>query len=206
VAAAPVDIVPLTNGGFFDAAVVCARAFHDVELMQLVLPDPVERKKSAPVMFDQAIRFAKLVGVAYVPAGNPNGLLLGWRLPAAEPSLEHMMEGGLGPLTELIGEAPVARFEQLVGQIEAHQSRLISPPCWYLAVLGVDPDHQGKGIGGALVREFQARADADGIPSCLWTTTPGNVRFYESLGYNVAAEDVVPDTILPYWFFDRARA
>jgi ribosomal protein S18 acetylase RimI-like enzyme len=206
VAAAPVDIVPLTDGGVGEAAAACARAFHDVELMQLVLPDPVERKKSAPVMFDQAIRLAKLVGVAYVPAGIPNGVLPGWRLPVAEPSLERMLEAGLGPLTELVGEETVARFEQLVGQIEAHQSRLISPPCWYLAVLGVDPDLQGKGIGGALVREFQARADADGIPSCMWTTTPANVGFYESLGYSVAAEDVVPDTNLRYWIFDRARA
>jgi GNAT superfamily N-acetyltransferase len=204
VAVAPVEIVPLKDGDIDEAGAACARAFHDVGLMQLVLPNPLEREKSASVMFDQGIRFAKLVGVAYVPAGNPNGLLLGWRLPVAEPSLEQMMEAGLAPLHELIGKEPVARFEDLVGQIEAHQTRLISLPCWYLAVLGVDPVHQGKGIGSALVRAFLARADTDGIPSCLWTTTQANVGFYESFGYKVAAEDVVPDSELRYWIFERA--
>jgi ribosomal protein S18 acetylase RimI-like enzyme len=206
VAVAPVEIVPLTDSDIYGAATVCARAFHDVELMTNVLPNPLEREKSASLMFDQGIRFASLVGVAFVPSGYPNGLLLGWRLPVGEPSLEQMMEAGLAPLHELIGEKPVAGFEHLVGHIEAHQTRLISPPCWYLAVLGVDPAYQGKGIGSALVREFQARADADGIPSCLCTTTPANVGFYESLGYRVVAEDIVPDSELRYWIFERAPA
>jgi hypothetical protein len=198
VAAAPVDIVALTDGCVEEAAAACARAFHDVELMQLVLPDPVERKKSAPVMFDQAIRFAKLVGVAYVPAGNPNGLLLGWRLPVAEPSLERMMEAGLAPLPDLntsLGRSKrirVASFRRPVGIW----------PC-----LASTRTTRGKVSAARSCANFRrGRTPTALLRACGRRHRETLVGFYESLGYNVAAEDVVPDTNLRYWIFDRAHA
>jgi len=198
-----VDVVPLTDGDIEAASSACARAFHTVELMDLVLPDSAERSRLAPVMFEQGIRFAKLIGEALVPAGRPSGLLLSWKIPHAEPSLEQLVEAGLRPLGELIGEDAVRRFERLVLPIEEHQAQLIPQPCWYLAVLGVDPEHQCEGIGSALVRSFTARAEADRIPSCLWTTTEANVGFYESLGFSVVADAVAQDCDLRYWIFRR---
>jgi len=37
---------------------------------------------------------------------------------------------------------------------------------WYLEHVGVDPDHQGGGIGSALVKFGLVRAAQDGIPAC----------------------------------------
>ena len=58
---------------------------------------------------------------------------------------------------------------------------------WYLQLLGVDPDVQGTGVGGALVRAHLATVDDDGLPAYLETTAE-NVPFYEAFGFRVSAE------------------
>ena len=52
---------------------------------------------------------------------------------------------------------------------------------WYLHHVGVDPDHQGGGIGSALVKSGLARAAEDGIPAYLEAGNPRNVPYLRTL-------------------------
>jgi ribosomal protein S18 acetylase RimI-like enzyme len=61
-------------------------------------------------------------------------------------------------------------------------------PHWYLAVLGTDPDHQGKGVGGALLGPVLDRCDADDIPAYLDTSKASNIGYYERFGFTVEQE------------------
>ena len=36
---------------------------------------------------------------------------------------------------------------------------------WYLGLLGVAPEYQGRGLGGALLGDFLARVDRDQAPA-----------------------------------------
>lgn len=65
-------------------------------------------------------------------------------------------------------------------------------PHFYLFVLGVDPDLQGRGVGGALLRRFCARADAARTLAYLETDKPESVRIYEGHGFEVARELEIP--------------
>ncbi len=56
-------------------------------------------------------------------------------------------------------------------------------PHWYLAVLGVDPGKQGKGLGGALLAHTLAQADAEGMPAYLESSNPRNVSLYLRYGF-----------------------
>ena len=53
-----------------------------------------------------------------------------------------------------------------------------------LSPLAVDPDHQGRGIGGALVRAVCRRADATGEPLVVLEGDPG---YYSQFGFEPAA-------------------
>jgi len=58
---------------------------------------------------------------------------------------------------------------------------------WYLPLMGVEPNAQGKGLGGALLRHAIARADKDGVPAYLESSNPRNVSLYERHGFEVMA-------------------
>ena len=66
-------------------------------------------------------------------------------------------------------------------------------PHYYLAALGTDPPHQGKGVGSALIEPVLARADREGIPAYLESSKETNVPFYRKHGFEVVQELAVPN-------------
>lgn len=74
-------------------------------------------------------------------------------------------------------------------QAEIHPSE----PHWYLSRMGVVPEAQGMGIGGALLREGLARADADRLPVYLEATTRRSAVFYARHGFETRATIRLPD-------------
>ena len=58
---------------------------------------------------------------------------------------------------------------------------------WYLPLIGVDPFHQRKGYGSALLRHVLRLCDRDGTPAYLESTNPANVPLYERHGFRVLA-------------------
>ncbi|ADB49713.1 GNAT family N-acetyltransferase [Conexibacter woesei] len=67
-----------------------------------------------------------------------------------------------------------------------------APPHWYLAVLGTDPDAQGRGIGSALLRAVLDRCDADGVGAYLESSKERNVDFYARHGFRVSEVVTLP--------------
>jgi GNAT superfamily N-acetyltransferase len=59
---------------------------------------------------------------------------------------------------------------------------------WYLPMVGVEPNAQGKGLGGALMRHAIARSDKDGVLAYLESSNPKNISLYERHGFEVMGE------------------
>jgi GNAT superfamily N-acetyltransferase len=66
-------------------------------------------------------------------------------------------------------------------------------PHYYLQLLGVDPAHQGGGLGGALLGAMLGRCDEARVPAYLETSSGKNVAFYGRHGFNPVAETVLTD-------------
>ncbi len=66
------------------------------------------------------------------------------------------------------------------------------PPHYYLAMLGTDPDHQGQGLGSALMRPVLERCDADGVGAFLESSKERNIDFYARHGFRVVQEIRLP--------------
>lgn len=75
-------------------------------------------------------------------------------------------------------------------------------PHWYLAVLGVDPRHQGRGLGRALVQPVLDQCDRAVLPAYLETQKPENLPFHERFGFRVTDEISVPGSP-PVWLMWR---
>jgi ribosomal protein S18 acetylase RimI-like enzyme len=73
-------------------------------------------------------------------------------------------------------------------------------PCFFLDMLAVRPDAQGRGVGRALVDDGLRRAFAARAPAFLETATPGNVALYEHLGFRVVGMEEPPGGGPTVWF------
>jgi len=76
-------------------------------------------------------------------------------------------------------------------------------PHWYLAVLGVAPDYQGRGLGSHLLEALTRIAAADPCPVYLESDRPESVAFYRSRGFESVGELRLLD--VPCWRLARAQ-
>jgi ribosomal protein S18 acetylase RimI-like enzyme len=70
---------------------------------------------------------------------------------------------------------------------------------YYLAVLGVEPESQGRGLGSALMFPVLQRCDAERIPAYLEASSPRNRALYERHGFEVTKEFRVGADAPPVW-------
>ena len=103
-----------------------------------------------------------------------------WIAPGAEPdeaALVEVVERSIpGPRQEEV----FAVFEAM-GNVHPHE------PHWYLPMIGVRPDRQGRGLGSAMLRPVLARCDAEDIPAYLEATTERNRALYARHGFQLTA-------------------
>jgi ribosomal protein S18 acetylase RimI-like enzyme len=185
------------------AAEVFGRAFFDDPLQTYFLPDDEERRKLSAPMFESLLRYGHLYGQVLTTPGQPAGGAVWMRPGQWEMTESGMEEAGFMKLPGVIGEAAFQRFTSFFGYIEQYHHRDVPPMHWYLAVIGVEPAMQGRGVGAAMMRPVLERADADGIPCYLETAQPKNVPLYQHLGFDVLLEEVEPESGVRFWTFRR---
>src|SRR5438105_222853 len=69
---------------------------------------------------------------------------------------------------------------------------------YYLPVIGIRPEGQGRGFGSALLRPILARCDRERLPAYLEASSTRNRALYERRGFVVVEEMRVSDSP-PLW-------
>ena len=113
-------------------------------------------------------------GGAFCTDGFPGVAL--WLPPGAHPdeaALDDVVRTSVSP--SILDDA-LGIFEQMATY---HPTE----PHWYLPLIGVDPAHQGRGHGDALMRYALERCDRDHVPAYLESTNPRNVSLYRRHGF-----------------------
>ena len=65
---------------------------------------------------------------------------------------------------------------------------------WYVNMVGVNPDYNGKGHGGELMSMVAKLADeTEGVSLCYLECGASNRGFYEKCGYKVVAKHIISD-------------
>jgi ribosomal protein S18 acetylase RimI-like enzyme len=117
---------------------------------------------------------SETVGVSYRnalvadEAGTTIGALIGY--PLVEKSGHH---DALHPLL-----------------VPLHELMMLAPNTWYVHVLAAFPEHRGRGVGTALLREADrcaAAAGSQGLSLVASDTNTGARRLYERSGFREAA-------------------
>jgi ribosomal protein S18 acetylase RimI-like enzyme len=172
-----------------------ARAFDDDPVIGWVFPDDAKRPRMARRLF--AIRLEHLIDDEETyTAGNRGGALWAlpgqWKISALQQlTMTARLLGGLG-----------VRTPRILGGLHEIERRHPNAPHYYLAVLGVDPDDQGQGLGSALMGPVLRSCDQDGVAAYLESSKERNVDFYARHGFRVTEELRLPGGP-PVWLMWR---
>jgi ribosomal protein S18 acetylase RimI-like enzyme len=169
-------ITTATASDASSAIAVVTLAFGADPAARWTWPDPHQ-------YFEHFPSFVKLFGgdafahqSAYGIDGYAGAAL--WLPPGIRPD-----EDALIRLLQRTGSAQfrkdgAAVFEQMT----RHHPR---EPHWFLPFIGVDPFHQGKGHGTALMQHALIRCDRDATPAYLESSNPKNIPLYERHGFEL---------------------
>jgi GNAT superfamily N-acetyltransferase len=168
-----------------DVADVLVRAFEDDPLMMYLFKTAEGRRTKSRLFFVSDARRAIEKAKGRVDT-NDDGETKGgaiWFAP------DQWRTGGM----ELLGQIPMLfrmgletpRALNVLNQVEKVHPK---EPHWYLAVLGTDPQYQGKGVGSALMAPVLSQCDEEGVPAYLESSKERNLPFYERHGFKVTTE------------------
>ena len=118
----------------------------------------------------------------------------GWEWPGRWANL---CAGGL-PLVWRLGWRASRLLTRLEHAFDAVRIKHIPGPHWYLPLLGVRPESQGRGLSRAVLQPIFEAADRDRVPVYLETMTEVNVTIYRRLGFELKGFTELPEG-LPNW-------
>lgn len=166
-------------------------AFYHDPLTEFLLPE----EESRAARLSAGVEFLLGLSLSIWSAGSTNSACAGV-IGAASPEeypppFFHLMV----MLTKLILKSLSFTPYRMLKEWDRIFQRLdkIRPrqPYWYVLILGVHPGHQGKGLGGELLRKVLQKAEEDRVAVYLETAKPRNLDFYRKYGFAVT-EVIVP--------------
>lgn len=81
-----------------------------------------------------------------------------------------------------------AHLDDLLATFEQMDQWHPEEPHWYLPMVGVEPNAQGSGVGGALMRQGVARCDQERAVAYLESSNPRNISLYQRHGFEVMGQ------------------
>jgi GNAT superfamily N-acetyltransferase len=172
-----------------------ARAFFDDPVTVFFFPDEARRREKLPPMFRLLFKLGEPHGGCFVTDKYESVAL--WRPPGKwHLTLKDYLLNAL-PLLGVFGGNALTVMSTMDRIEKQHPKK----NHWYLQTIGTDPDKQGKGFGGVLMRHQLALADAQGVPCYLESSKPTNIPIYQSFGFQVTGEIQIPNgpTLWPMW-------
>jgi ribosomal protein S18 acetylase RimI-like enzyme len=135
---------------------------------------------------------------------NPTQGAAAWLLPRTPDTDRAERAAKAAHLAALLDAEGWRNYRRIVGFMSKRSARLIPAGAWYLTIIGVHPEGQGRGVGAQLLRPTLQEASERGAHAFLETFSGRTVRFYERAGFTRIAEFVEPVTAAPYVLMHRA--
>jgi ribosomal protein S18 acetylase RimI-like enzyme len=193
------DLIRLNKRQVRAASEVLARAFSDDPVLVRSVAEPGRRQELLRFVFRMTLSQAVGRGEVYVISPAMEGIAI-W-LPSGVPQVnlwEALFGGGL-KLIFTSSWGFLSKMKKDDAFVKRLRQRLAPTPHWYLAVLGVAPEFQGRGYASRLLRPMLAWLDAEKLPAYLETSTEGYVPMYRHFGFMVVREVVLPGSGAKIW-------
>jgi GNAT superfamily N-acetyltransferase len=207
----PLDVTPARAEHVAALAPMLARAFDVDAAYQYLIPDAARRLAGLTEFFSGNVR-------VHLPHACTH-VSLDQRGPCATVTLRPpggvhvstltMLRHGLVPFAFAHGRAAVKRLLWLKETYDALEAEAAQRrPHWYVHMMAVRPDQQGRGLGSRLLEHMLAETVDRGAPlQCVLTThLRQNLVFYQRAGFEMTGERTLePPDGVPYTVWSMVR-
>jgi GNAT superfamily N-acetyltransferase len=175
-------------------AAILGRAFYDDPVMSWVIIDDRRRGELLQRSFGVYLRKLWFRQDECYTTGSSAGAIV-WERPG-QWKVGIIDQLRLLPSMARINGRLLPRILRGLAALEANHP---AEPHYYLPVVGVEPEWQGRGLGAALMRPVLDRCDTEKVPAYLEATSPRNRALYERHGFEVTAEFSLGPGSPPMW-------
>ncbi len=184
-------IVPVTLSTVNDAALTIASAFADDASTLEALPNPARRANLHRIFAYRLRLTLQNGGVVSATSHHYEGVACWYTYPITFSWVARLRAGVLdllryGGLRYVFFRLKERRFYQNLRNLYGPESYV------YLALLAVEPRHQGQGHGGALIRHMLDYADSQKLPCYVETQSTKNVNMYARFGFKLIKSTCFP--------------
>jgi ribosomal protein S18 acetylase RimI-like enzyme len=173
-----------------------ARAFIDAPFNAYAFPDAQGGARRIPYAYQSLLRYYSSYGRCYVTSPRLEGAAIWIHSDNLRMSLWGMITSGAVWSGLRLGLQASRRMQAVNRYVEKKHHELAPGQHWYLFIIGVDPQHQGRGYASQLLRGMLAQIDAEGLPCYLESETRRSVPIYRHFDFEVVEEINVPGTVL----------
>jgi GNAT superfamily N-acetyltransferase len=199
------NLLRLDKSHIKPATRVLARAFQDYPLFVYLIPDDSERKNKLPYFLETFVCYGVFYGEVYATSPNLEGVAVWWPPQPAISMPWRMVRSGMLSVLLKLGKNPVARLLPVAYHMSRIHERHAPSRYWFLHVIGVEPDLQGKGYAATLLRPMLARIDGEQLPCYLDTEDEKNVPLYQHYDFKIREEAIIHGTEVRLWAMLREK-
>jgi ribosomal protein S18 acetylase RimI-like enzyme len=163
--------------------------------------NPAERLARLGEYFRYSIDEGHQVGVCVLPEHQLGASV--WLKPQPPEVSAQAFADKLAALSKVLGKQGFENYRRIHDFMTPHTEAVIDHSAWYLSILGVSPNAQGKGVGRSLVEPVLTEVDREKVTSYLETFNQRALTFYNRLGFLEVASHVEPITNQTYWILVR---
>jgi hypothetical protein len=127
------------------AVITLERAFASDPMFTWMFPDPRQRSRSLRLFLRVPLQYGLRYG--HVTESNGGMAVAIWLPPGREITIGGMIRRGMLTLPFRVGFRPFVRFAGANDVMGKFHKRFVPEPHWYLLIVGVDPELQGRGLG-----------------------------------------------------------
>jgi ribosomal protein S18 acetylase RimI-like enzyme len=165
--------------------------------------DDVRRRAALAAYFDYSIRQGTRIGRVVRLEAADIGIAV-WVLPQSDEVQERERLQKRAWLHGVLGAIGSGNYARIVDFMSVRARTVVGNESWYLSIVAVAPQAQGRGLGARLLAPTLAEADATNAVCYLETFNPRSLRFYERLGFVTRAQFDEPTTRAQYAIMVRA--
>jgi ribosomal protein S18 acetylase RimI-like enzyme len=190
------DLIVIDRSQIKPAAETLSQAFHNYPVSLYACPDAGLRNRQMPFFFRFILYYCQKYGEVYTTSSKYEGVAAWLSSDTFPVSMRQLLRAVPLSIFFRTGWGGCGRMKACGEYFDSVHKKLIPYRHWFLQMIGVKPEFQGKGYGARLIRPVLERIDKQGLACYLETQDTQDVPIYEHYGFRIIDESLIPGTDL----------